>query len=349
MAKAKKLPSGNWRVQVFAGMENGKKKYKSFTAPTRKEAEFQAAQYALERKERENGNITVREAIDRYIKSKEPVLSPSTIRGYRIIYRNNLKSIMDTRLEALTTEKIQQAISEDAKTHQPKTVRNIHGLLSSALAMFAPDIRLTTTLPQKKRPDYYTPTDKDVETLLKAVEGTELELPVLLASTGSLRRSEICALTQGDVSDLGVVVNKALVRGVGETWHIKTPKTTAGTRFVPLPPQVIRKLKAKGEGRICSLTPELLSKHFRLALDRASLPHFRLHDLRHYFASTLHAIGVPDKYIMLYGGWESESTLHGVYQHALRDRMAATDAQVVDYFSRVIGDENITRNTTQKK
>lgn len=349
MAKAKKLPSGNWRVQVFAGMENGKKKYKSFTAPTRKEAEFQAAQYALERKERENGNITVREAIDRYIKSKEPVLSPSTIRGYRIIYRNNLKSIMDTRLEALTTEKIQQAISEDAKTHQPKTVRNIHGLLSSALAMFAPDIRLTTTLPQKKRPTYYTPTDKDIETLLKTVEGTELELPVLLASTGSLRRSEICALTQGDVSDLGVVVNKALVRGVGETWHIKTPKTDAGNRFVPLPPQVIQKLRTKGEGRICSLTPELLSKHFRLALDRASLPHFRLHDLRHYFASTLHAIGVPDKYIMLYGGWESESTLHGVYQHALRDRMAATDAQVVDYFSRVIGDENITRNTTQKK
>ena len=117
MAKAKKLPSGSWRVQVYAGEENGKRKYRSFTAPTRKEAEFQAAQYALERKERENGNITVKEAIDRYIKSKEPVLSPSTIRGYRIIYRNNLKSLMDVRLGGLTAEKIQQAISEDAKTH----------------------------------------------------------------------------------------------------------------------------------------------------------------------------------------------------------------------------------------
>lgn len=349
MAKAKKLPSGNWRVQVYAGEENGKRKYKSFTAPTRKEAEYQAAEWARDRKEREQGNITVKEAIDRYIKSKEPVLSPSTIRGYRIIYRNNLKTLMDIKLGALTTEKIQQAISEDAKTHQPKTIRNIHGLLSSTLAMFAPDIRLTTTLPQKKRPAYYTPTDKDVEALLKAVKGTELELPVLLASTGSLRRSEICALTQRDVSDLGVVVNKALVRGVGETWHIKTPKTSAGNRFVPLPPQVIAKLRTKGEGRICDLTPELLSKHFRLALERGGLPHFRLHDLRHYFASTLHAIGVPDKYIMLYGGWESESTLHGVYQHALRDRVAATDAQVVSYFSKVIGGENATQNATRQK
>ena len=79
MAKAKKLPSGNWRVLVYAGKENGKNKYKSFTAPTKKEAEFQAAQYAMERKERENGAMTVQEAIDRYIDAKEGVLSPSTV------------------------------------------------------------------------------------------------------------------------------------------------------------------------------------------------------------------------------------------------------------------------------
>ena len=340
MAKAKKLPSGNWRAQVFAGMENGKKKYKSFTAPTRtvrpgtqragkREYHCEGSPRPLYQKQRAGA-----------VPFHHPGVSHHLPKQSQIYYGHQAGSPHHRK---------DTAGHQRGRQNPPAQNRNIHGLLSSALAMFAPDIRLTTTLPQKKRPDYYTPTDKDVETLLKAVEGTELELPVLLASTGSLRRSEICALTQGDVSDLGVVVNKALVRGVGETWNIKTPKTTAGTRFVPLPPQVIRKLKAKGEGRICSLTPELLSKHFRLALERAGLPHFRLHDLRHYFASTLHAIGVPDKYIMLYGGWESESTLHGVYQHALRDRLAATDAQVVDYFSRVIGDENITRNTTQKK
>ena len=336
MAKAKKLPSGNWRVLVYAGKEHGKPKYKSFTAPTRREAEAKAATYTLDRKDRENGKITVREAIDRYIQSKETVLSPSTVRGYRIIYRNNLQSIMDLKLESLTQEKIQKAISEEAKTHKPKTIRNIHGLLSSALTMFAPDLHLTTTMPQKKRPDYYTPTDADVKALLSAVEGTELEIPILLASTGSLRRSEICALTKSDVTDLGVSVTKAMVRGTNETWHIKVPKTEAGNRFIPLPPQVIAKLKAVEGDQICTLTPELLSKHFRLALEKAGLPHFRLHDLRHYFASTLHAIGVPDKYIMLYGGWESESTLHGVYQHTLKNKLADTDQQVINYFSDII-------------
>lgn len=336
MAKAKKLPSGNWRVLVYAGKENGKPKYKSLTAPTRREAEAKAATYTLDRKDRENGKMTVREAIDRYIQSKEAVLSPSTVRGYRIIYRNNLQFIMDLKLESLTQEKIQKAISEEAKTHKPKTIRNIHGLLSSALTMFAPDIRLNTTMPQKKRPDYYTPTDADVKALLSAVEGTELEIPILLASTGSLRRSEICALTKSDVTDFGVSVTKAMVRGTNETWHIKVPKTEAGNRFIPLPPQVIAKLKAVEGDQICTLTPELLSKHFRLALEKAGLPHFRLHDLRHYFASTLHAIGVPDKYIMLYGGWESESTLHGVYQHTLKNKLADTDQQVINYFSDII-------------
>lgn len=336
MAKAKKLPSGNWRVLLYVGKEDGKPKYKSFTAPTRREAEAKAATYTLDRKDRENGKMTVREAIDRYIQSKETVLSPSTVRGYRIIYRNNLQSIMDLKLDVLTQEKIQKAISEEAKTHKPKTIRNIHGLLSSALTMFAPDIRLNTTMPQKKRPDYYTPTDADVKALLSAVEGTELEIPILLASTGSLRRSEICALTKADVTDLGVSINKAMVRGTNETWHIKVPKTEAGNRFIPLPPQVIAKLKAVEGDQICTLTPELLSKHFRLALEKAGLPHFRLHDLRHYFASTLHAIGVPDKYIMLYGGWESESTLHGVYQHTLKNKLADTDQQVINYFSDII-------------
>ena len=40
MATAKKLPSGSYRVRVYVGASaNGKKKYKSITAPTKKEAE----------------------------------------------------------------------------------------------------------------------------------------------------------------------------------------------------------------------------------------------------------------------------------------------------------------------
>lgn len=47
MAKAKKLPSGSWRVRVYDGKDAaGKNIYRSFTAATKKQAEFLAAEYA---------------------------------------------------------------------------------------------------------------------------------------------------------------------------------------------------------------------------------------------------------------------------------------------------------------
>ena len=51
MAKAKKLPSGSWRVLVYdCTDQNGKRRYKSFTAETKKEAEYLAAEYTLKKK-----------------------------------------------------------------------------------------------------------------------------------------------------------------------------------------------------------------------------------------------------------------------------------------------------------
>ena len=94
MATAKKLPSGNWRVNLFVGKDiNGKRIYKSFTAETKKQAEFLAAEYNLKRKEKPK-EITVGDAIDGYIASKENVLSPSTIVGYKNIRK---KSTVFTR------------------------------------------------------------------------------------------------------------------------------------------------------------------------------------------------------------------------------------------------------------
>lgn len=51
MATAKKLPSGAYRCLIFDRMEDGKRKYKSFTAPTKKEAEYLATQYIMTKEE----------------------------------------------------------------------------------------------------------------------------------------------------------------------------------------------------------------------------------------------------------------------------------------------------------
>lgn len=83
MAHAKKR-GRNWRCLVFSHFEivDGKKvrRYKSFTADTKKEAERQAALWEYKKA---LNLLTVHDAIDQYINVKEAALSPSTVTGYR--------------------------------------------------------------------------------------------------------------------------------------------------------------------------------------------------------------------------------------------------------------------------
>ena len=84
MATAKKLPSGAYRCLIYIGDENGKRKYKSFTAKTKKEAERLALNYQSELEDKQD---TVETMIDNYIKSKEKLLSTTTITDWEILQK----------------------------------------------------------------------------------------------------------------------------------------------------------------------------------------------------------------------------------------------------------------------
>ena len=71
MARAKKLPSGSWRVQVYTGMVDGKRKYISITAPTEREANYAALQYQMGVDRKARIGKTVGEAIDDYIAMRD--------------------------------------------------------------------------------------------------------------------------------------------------------------------------------------------------------------------------------------------------------------------------------------
>ena len=332
MAKAKKLPSGNWRCQVFDHVDvNGKRHYKSFTASTKREAEFLAAEWLSGRSNELPEDITLYEAITRYIDMKRDVLSPSTVLGYEAMQKNYFQGIGLMRMQALDNTKIQVWISDMAKKLSPKTVRNAHGLLSSTIDVFAPEFQLKTTLPAKKKPELYTPSDDDIKKLLQHISGTELEIAVLLAAFGPMRRGEICALTADDVHGNIVNVNKSMVLGPDGLWSIKQPKTYGSYRSIQYPDFVINRMEGI-DGRIIKATPNQISNRFKRAVVYSHLPHFRFHDLRHYAASIMHAIGVPDQYILQRGGWSSDNVMKTVYRNVIDLEAAKQNKKIMQHF-----------------
>ena len=68
----------------------------------------------------------------------------------------------------------------------------------------------------------------------------------------------------------------------------------------------------------------------RLGIDRP----YCFHSLRHYSASYLHAIGIPDAYILERGGWSSPHIMQKVYRHALSDRVDPMAIKAVDSFQK---------------
>jgi len=352
MAKAKKLPSGQWRAQAYSHTEyvldkegnplldkNGKSKQKiirvSFTADSKKEAELMAAQFAIskaEEKPAKEESITFGIALDEYIKNKESILSPSTICEYKRARKINFKILEPILINEITQEDIQKHINIFSASHSPKSTRDNHGLISAIMRMYRPNFALNTTLPARTRTNLYIPTDNDIIKIMNQVKDTDMEIPVLLAAFGPMRRGEICALKSDSIKDTTVHVHRNMVKNDKKQWVIKQPKSYAGNRFIEFPQFVIDKL-AGIEGSITNLNPNMITSRFNHVIIRAGVSHFRFHDLRHYCASILHALGMPDAYIMDRGGWGNDGVLKNVYRHVLEDKQKEVNKKANQYFN----------------
>ena len=352
MAKAKQLPSGSWRVQVYAGKDaTGKRQYLSFTALTKKEAEYQALQWQLHYKEvsRDSSAMTLAEAMEKYIQSKDGILSPSTIRGYDIIMRNHLQGLMQIRLNRITAAMVQEAINQEAKpyaddkgqlhTPTPKSVRNVHGLLSAVLREYYPSLQLNTTLPQKDRTEQSYLEPAQIGILLRAIRGNEMEIPVLLALWLSLRSSEVTGLTWGcvDFENSSITVRQAKVRNKKNQWVEKATKTTNSTRTISAPAYIMDLLKeAKGdagpEDHVVAIRGNCLYQRLKVILRKNGLPEIRFHDLRHTNASVMVLLNIPDLYAQKRGGWATDRTMKQVYQHTMEYKRNSVDEAIDAYF-----------------
>lgn len=326
-----KLPSGMYRCQVMVA---GKRISVVDEDPAVAQAKAVALRAGLIEEKKAGSSMTVGQAIDRYIESKDAVLSPSTVAGYKRVRKNALQDIMPIKLADLTQEMVQKAVNKMARIKSPKSVRNAHGLLSAALAEYKPDMILRTTLPQKQKYEVAVPTDEDIERIITAAKGTELELPILLAIWLGLRASEIRGLTWDCLSGDVLHIRQAIVEGEDGP-VVKGTKTYSGNRKLRLPAYLsdLISKQPRTDNFIVHMSGQALYKRFSRLCEKEGLPHYRFHDLRHANASIMLALGVPDKYAMERMGHATNHMLKTVYQHTMKSKQDDVADMVDNYFT----------------
>lgn len=347
MAKAQQLPSGSWRVQLYIGKDPlGKRQYLSFTARTKKAAELEALTYQLHYKEisRDATAMTLREAVEKYIESKSNILSPSTLRGYTIMARGHLQGLMPVKLNRLTNTLIQEAVNAEAREVSPKYLRNICGLLSTVLREYHPGLQLSISLPQRevKEQKYLEP--EQISVLLRAIRGNELEIPVLMGLWLGMRSSEVTGLMWEDVDfQRGTIfIHRARVRNAKNEWILKdTTKNLSSTRSLHVPDYLLDLLRfARGaagpEDPVVAIEGNCLWRRLQVILKRADLPPIRFHDLRHTFASSCAALGVPASYTQKLGGWSNQATMQKIYTHTMESKQLEVDQKIDGFFYRLM-------------
>lgn len=337
--KVTKLPSGNYRCRVYVGTDDtGKRLWKSFTGPNRKRVEQDAANFQADRVEMTSGPASFEKAASAFLKSRKPVLSPSTFR----IYQSTSKCLQEyfpwlyeMQVYMLSTADLQRIVDALVlRGLSTKTIKNYLGFISVVLDTLGVNIR-PPRLPARTRTDLHIPDVETMRKVLKAVEGTDIEIPVLLAAFGPLRRGEICALTLSDIRGNVIHVCKDVVLGPDRKWITKPPKTFTSDRYITMPQRVIDLIQV--QGYVTNYHPDHLSYRFQTILRDNGIPPFRFHDLRHFCCSYLHSMNVPDIYIMQRSGHSTSSTLRQIYTHTLQDQSQKETERILNGFKEIEG------------
>lgn len=315
--KARKLPSGKWNVQVLDYVDgNGKKHVRSFTASTKVQAEYMAARFKSERTEGgENG--AVYDMVERSVRAKASVLSPSTLRGYNKVLNQYIKpsTFGKVRVNAVSSRNVQAWISwMVAKGLSPKSVKNAVGVFTSCYTFSGGEKRFNIRLPQATPKRKHVPSIADVKAVLDYfANDADMTAAIRLCAFASLRRGEVCVLDAHSIDRerQTITVSKAMVLTPEGDWITKAPKTASSHRVVPVSQFVLDALPKTG--RCVNLNPNQVTNRFCRAIKELAVEPFSFHDLRHFYASLAHNRGVSDITIQTAAGWSSASTMKSIY------------------------------------
>lgn len=286
--------------------------------------------------------VTVADACRQHLDQLVGIQS-DTREAYEKWVAGHLASIGDVWLADLDRDRIAKWVTHlhDDLELSPKTVKNIHGFLSAALAtavrggMIGSNPAIGMRLPRVEPAEQVYLTPDEYQAIRDKLPLWAVPLADFLAGTGC-RFGEATALTIRDIDPKAGTarISKAFKRG-GE---IGPPKTARSRRTVWLPRELVNVLHslmqrdkdallfvAPGGGRV---TQQTFHRTWSVAAAKTGIhPLPRVHDLRHTHVAWLISQGVPLATIQDRLGHESITTTIDRYGHLESDlRVAAADA-----------------------
>ena len=316
MKNVEKLKSGSFRIRAYS---EGKTYSRTLDhKPTRNEVKHILGELLSEHLEEKKRSGTYAGAYRDYVKMRTNTCSPTTLRGYDVLFRNTPKWFTEMNIYDITQKHVQQMINEYSGSHSPKSVYNLRSLANAVLKTERPSMKLSVKIPDMRPAEVYVPTKEEVDAILEEVKGTKYEVALGLAATCGLRRSEICALTLDDlvVNPEGyfIKVTKAKVQDQRDEWQVKPyTKTPESAREVLIPDHLGELIQKQGYVYIGH--PEHINNRLKAAEEKLGIQHFSLHKLRHFWTSEMHAMGASEAVINASGGWSKSHTVKKNYRH----------------------------------
>jgi integrase len=361
----RKKREGVWEVRVYVGRDpvTGKPKQVSKTVHGGSREADAALRELIDKQapSRDDGvGATVGQLLDKWFEECERMeLSPTTLRTYRSqiegVVRPRLGKVPLHRLNAKHLDDLYGSLKEAGKS--PKTIRNYHAMVSSALhqavrwGWVRTNVADLAKPPRARHKRVHAPSVDDVRTVVEAAEERDPRLAAFLmfAALTGMRRGEVCGLRWSavrlDVGEVEVVRSVIVIEGGLAEKGTKTDRDRrialdeVGVSLLTLHRSRVQgwahaaEVDVLEDGYVFSpevdgsrpFRPDNVTKFFERVREPLGMQHVRLQDLRHFTATQLIGAGVDVRTVAGRLGHTDPSLTLRVYSHVIeeRDRAAA--------------------------
>ena len=344
----RKLPSGKWSGQIMVGYTpEGKRKIKTFTAPTKPEVREKIRQYMEELGNEVVTRTTVAfsQWADIWYADMRTQVEASTHWNYGFTLKKLKAHFTDRPIDEIRQIDINQFIDTLLEKNLSKsTISKCKSMLVQIFTAAEdnhhvqknPALRTKSVKKHAKRRvhEKHAFTEEEIELLITELPDDLLGNSIRALIGTGMRVQELLALTKDDISEDGsmITINKAVKMAYREP-QLGPPKSEQGNRIIPVPkkyqPYILYLREHGGSKYIwtCSkrenrlYTVEEFRNRYKTVMKKVpGVPYYTPHCCRHTYITMLQAKQVPMDFISALAGHKDESTTQG-YAHISIDTL----------------------------